>query len=75
LKRRPASLSVQSLRYTDVTVPGAAAPASCRYGDAVLAMAVRIDGFLAVFSRNVTPRTTSPDAAPYVSVNQQLIGC
>jgi len=50
-------------------------PIASPYGDAVLAMAVKLDGFLAVFPRNVTPRTTPPGAAPYVSVNQRLIGC
>jgi len=35
-------------------------PATSPYGDAVLAMAVKLDGFLAVFSPNVTPRTTAP---------------
>jgi hypothetical protein len=50
-------------------------PAASLYGDAVLAMAVKLDGFLAVFPRNVTPRTTPPGAAPYVSVNQRLTGC
>jgi hypothetical protein len=50
-------------------------PMASPYGDAVLAMAVKLDGFLAVFPRNVTPRTTPPGAAPYVSVNQRLIGC
>jgi hypothetical protein len=49
-------------------------PAASLYGDAVLAMAVKLDGFLAVFPRNVTLRTTPPGAAPYISVNQQLIG-
>ena len=49
-------------------------PASSSYGDAVLAMAVKLDGFLAVFPRNVTLRTTPPAAASYVYVNQQLIG-
>jgi hypothetical protein len=50
-------------------------PLASPYGDAVLAMAVKLDGFLAVFPRNVTPRTTPPGAAPYVSVNQRLTGC
>ena len=50
-------------------------PVASAYGDAVLAMAVKLDGFLAVFPRNVTPRTTPPGAAPYVYVNQGLIGC
>jgi hypothetical protein len=45
------------------------------YGDAVLAMAVKLDGFLAVFPPNVTPRTTPPAAAPYLSVNQRLTVC
>jgi hypothetical protein len=49
-------------------------PVATPHGDAVLALAVKLDGFLAVFPRNVTPRTTPPGAAPYVSVNQQLIG-
>jgi hypothetical protein len=49
-------------------------PVSSSYGDAVLALAVKLDGFLAVFPRNVTSRTTPPGAASYVSVNQQLIG-
>jgi hypothetical protein len=44
------------------------------HGDAVLAMALKLDGFLAVFPRNVKARTTPPGAMPYVSVNQQLIG-
>jgi hypothetical protein len=48
--------------------------AGTSYGDAVLAMAVKLDGFLALFPRNVTLRTTPPGAASYVSVNQQLIG-
>jgi len=48
--------------------------AGSSYGDAVLAMAVKLDGFLAVFPRNVTLRTTPPGAASYVYVNQQLIG-
>jgi len=48
--------------------------AGSSYGDAVLAMAVKLDGFLAVFPRNVTLRTTPPGAASYVSINQQLIG-
>jgi hypothetical protein len=50
-------------------------PVSSGYGDAVLAMAVKLDGFLAVFPRNVTLRTTPPGAASYVSVNQRLTGC
>jgi hypothetical protein len=50
-------------------------PLASPYGDAVLAMAVKLDGFLAVFPRNVTLRTTPPGAASYVYVNQQLIGC
>jgi hypothetical protein len=49
-------------------------PAASLYGDAVLAMAVKLDGFLAVFPRNVTLRTTPPRAASYVSVNQRLTG-
>jgi hypothetical protein len=49
-------------------------PATSLYGDAVLALAVKLDGFLAVFPRNVTLRTTPPGAASYVSVNQQLTG-
>jgi len=49
-------------------------PVTSSYGDAVLAMAVKLDGFLAVFPLDVTLRTTTPDAAPYVSINQQLIG-
>ena len=49
-------------------------PAASLYGDAVLAMAVKLDGFLAVFPCNVTLRTTPPSAAPYVSVNQRLTG-
>jgi hypothetical protein len=35
-------------------------PAASLYGDAVLAMAVKLDGFIAVFPRNVTPRTKAP---------------
>jgi hypothetical protein len=35
-------------------------PVASLYGDAVLAMAVKLDGFLAVFPRNVTPRTKAP---------------
>ncbi len=35
-------------------------PAASLYGDAVLAMAVKLDGFLAVFPRNVTSRTKAP---------------
>lgn len=50
-------------------------PLASRYGDAVLALSVKLDGFLAVFPRNVTPRTTPPGAASYVSINQRLIGC
>ena len=50
-------------------------PLASPYGDAVLAMTVKLDGFLAGFPRNVTPRTTPPGAAPYVSVNQRLTGC
>jgi hypothetical protein len=50
-------------------------PVAGPYGDAVLALAVKLDGFLAVFPRNVTVRTTPPGAASYVSINQQLIGC
>jgi hypothetical protein len=49
-------------------------PVTSSYGDAVLAMAVKLDGFLAVFPPDVTPRTTTPDAAPYLSVNQRLTG-
>jgi hypothetical protein len=46
------------------------ASSACRTGD----LAVKLDGFLAVFPRNVTLRTTPPGAASYVSVNQQLTG-
>jgi hypothetical protein len=35
-------------------------PVASLYGDAVLAMAVKLDGFLAIFPPNVTPRTTTP---------------
>ena len=35
-------------------------PVTSRYGDAVRAMPVKPDGFLAVFPRNVMPRTKAP---------------
>ena len=46
---------------TDVIVTASVvAPVASLYGDAVLAMAVKLDGFLAIFPPNVTPRTTTP---------------
>jgi hypothetical protein len=43
-------------------------PAASLRGDAVLVMAVKLDGFLAVFPRNVTLRTTPPGATSYLSL-------